>query len=209
MQNKIDAVLNNAGIDDHQTVVKIHYALDVIRNEVIKLVIIGIVFSLYGNLMEYIYSLAILLPLRTFSGGMHMKTNIGCFMFSLIFLMLPIKVLPRISLNIVEYFSLLIISITTISILSPIASYKRPIKTAARKDLLKKRALFCIAIESIILFTLWLLAIQDYFIIGAWIVTIHAIQLFATWAYRKMRGGIKNVGETQEMEAITHRSPRG
>jgi len=174
----------------------------------VKLIIIGLLFSLYGNEKEFFFSLALLLPLRAFSGGMHMKTNIGCFIISLIFLMIPIKVLPTLSLNTAEYFFVFLVSIVAIIFFSPVASYKRPINTVSRRNALKRRTLYCISIESIALIVLWLFAIKDYFVIGVWVVVLHAIQLSATWAYRKLKGEIKNVGENQKVEVMAHGNNR-
>jgi len=74
---RLDALLNDSGIDDEISIIKIRYALEIIKNEAIKLSLLLMVFIAFGNVIEYLFTLAILLPLRAFSGGFHMKTNIG------------------------------------------------------------------------------------------------------------------------------------
>ena len=204
MANRIENLTRYVGIDDHLTVVKIRYALEIIRNEAVKLIILGVLFAVLGSGMEYIFSMVLLLPLRMFSGGMHMKTNIGCFIYSLVFCMLTIILLPMAPINQAVLFSLFAVSIAVMAMLSPVASYKRPIKTEARRFTLQKKAWICLSIESVVLIIIWHLGLQEYFVIGVWVVTLQALQLFTTWIFRKLKGE-KNVTKNEEMEAMACR----
>jgi len=204
--NRIDSILKSAGIDDSLSVKKIHYALTLLRNEITKLVIIGVIFALVGSGIEFLFSIAMLLPLRTFSGGMHLETNIGCFIYSFVFFFLAIKVLPALHLHQVVLFFLLFAAAASIAAISPVASYKRPIKTSARRISLKKRALICLTMEVFVLVFILQFAAKGIFVIGVWVVILQAVQLIATWAYRKLKGEGKNVGENQEVELMVFRS---
>jgi len=197
---KVEKVFIDVGIDDHLALVKIRYALDIIKNETIKIVILIVLFSVAGSMKEFLFAAIILFPLRFTSGGMHLKTNIGCFLFSLSFFVSTIWILPLIQTPFGLLFSLLIVSTIVIIVLSPIASYKRPIHTNSRLKTLRRNAIIFIIVDFLVLIILWRFGIYTYFVIGTWVVTLQAIQLLATWVYRKRKGG-KNVTEDQGIEA--------
>jgi len=198
---KFEKLFINNGIDDHSTLVKIHYGLEVIRNEAIKLIILFILFSVIGSALEFVFSVLILFPLRFTSGGMHLKTNVGCFLYSLGFFILTINILPLINAPIALLFSLLIISAIIVISISPVESYKRPITSVDRRISMKKKSIAVFTADCIVLILLYYFGANYYFIIGAWIVMLQAIQLLATLVFRK-RKGEKNVSGNQGMETV-------
>jgi len=200
--NRIEKTFINAGIDDHLTIIKSQYALEIIKNEAIKTAILIVVFFIIGYIQEFILSVIILFPLRFASGGMHLKTNIGCLIFSFAFFILSILILPLIEIPIMVLFSFLSASMITIIILSPVVSYKRPIKAEGRRASLKRSVIIILSMDSVIVFILWFSEIHTYFVIGVWVVTLQAIQLLAAWIYRKEKG-VENVAVDQKVEAVT------
>lgn len=188
----IENILADAGFDDRVKIIKVRYALEVIKNEVIKLGLLIIVFSLLHSFWEFLFALAILSPLRVLSGGMHMKTNVGCFFYSLGFYILSVKLLPLLYVPESAFFVMLIFASLSIAILSPVPSHKRPIKTSARRTALKRWTLIFLGIDIVILFSLWYKAWQVLFIIGVWLVALQATQLIVTYIFRK-RKGVQNV----------------
>jgi len=201
---KVEAFFNIAGINDRTTIVKIRYALETIKNEGIKIIILFILFALFDKQFEFILAAALLIPIRVFSGGMHMNTNLGCFLYSLIFFILSIFLLPELNLSLVTHIYILIISVSVMAILSPIPSYKRPFKTVARRILMKKLTLIVLAIVCVALILIWYFADSINFSIGTWVVALQSIQLITIWVYRKKKGE-KNVRKDQEVEAIAGR----
>ena len=181
-------VQNDVELENNIKLIKTRYALEVVRDEIIKLLILALLFILLGYKEEFFFAITFLFAIRIFSGGMHMKSNIGCFVMSFCFLFLPIVLLPQ--LHIPDYALLLIagFSFLTISVLSPVASYKRPIKTASRKTFLKRMTLIVVFIECVVLAILWVNGSLEYFVVCVWVVSIQAIQLCATWTFRKQKG---------------------
>lgn len=206
--SKLETVLRSVGIDDRLTIIKVRYGLEVVKSEAIKIMVLVVIFILLGHLKEFVFVTAMLFPLRHFSGGAHMKTNLGCFVFSLAFLTTSIVILPRLSLPAYMLFAFLAASSVLIAMLSPVTSYKRPIKAASHYKALKQKTLLFVLIYITVLVILWRLAIWNYFVVGVWVVTLHLLQLVATWAFRrwKKKGDEKNVAENQKMEIGTVRS---
>ena len=57
----------------------IRYGFELIIGEIPKMIFIFILALVLGKFKYFLISLAIICPYRTFSGGMHLKTHIGCF----------------------------------------------------------------------------------------------------------------------------------
>lgn len=68
-----------------KTQAKVEYSLQVIVGELLKLLGLCIVFMFLGKVQAFFIALLTIAPLRIFIGGLHMKTKIGCFSFSLVF----------------------------------------------------------------------------------------------------------------------------
>lgn len=65
-------------VDDERAEV-IRYGFELLIGEVPKLILMFILAFALGKLKYFIISVAILCPYRTFSGGIHLKTHLGCF----------------------------------------------------------------------------------------------------------------------------------
>lgn len=70
-----------------QTITHMIYGITAVLNELSKLIVYGIFFSLTHQLYAYFFILLILLPLRWDSGGLHCKTYWGCFCCSFLMFM--------------------------------------------------------------------------------------------------------------------------
>ena len=64
-------------VDDERAEV-IRYGFELIIGEVPKMILIFLIAILLGKLKYFLISIAIVCPYRTFSGGIHLKTHIGC-----------------------------------------------------------------------------------------------------------------------------------
>ena len=197
---RLETALTNSGKGDRLTLIKLRYGLEVAKNEIVKLIILLVLFSFFSHHIEFIFAVVLLMPIRSFSGGMHMKSSIGCFFYSLCFFFLSVEVLPLLQIPSRTMLFILGIAGFTIAWFSPVASYKRPIKTNERRAALKKGTIISLIISVVVLIILLILGLENYFVIGIWVVTLQAIQLSATWIYRK-RKGVNDVKESKKVEA--------
>ena len=162
---------------------KISYALELFRNEGIKTILFFVFFTATGHLPEFLVCTAISCTVRIFAGGIHMKTNIGCFIMSFILLSSEILLLPEIPMPTVGYLSMLWASVAVICFLAPIPSYKRPFKTSERYNHCRKRSIIFSLIWGI---TLSLLSGFPYLQhCGIWYMLLQAIQMMMQTAHRR------------------------
>lgn len=174
---KIDSIIQYIGITDRLTIIKIKYGLEIVRTEVSKMIILFIMFSFLGLMIEYIFVIFLLSPIRCYTGGIHMKTNMGCFIFSLSIYTLVIIFLPMIQLPQFCYYLLLIVAVIFIVILAPVYTKKRPIKTWNRYLHLKKMSIIFSIIGFILILLTGLLSINNLFVIGTWVYVVQLFQL--------------------------------
>ena len=63
---------------------KMKYALQVILGDFLKFVILFVIFLCFKKLDLFLLSLAVLITLRPFAGGIHCKTSISCLAITLL-----------------------------------------------------------------------------------------------------------------------------
>jgi accessory gene regulator B len=199
---RLETILINSGRGDRLTLTKLRYGLEVAKNEAIKIIILFILFAFLDHQTEFIFAVVLLLPVRSFSGGMHMQSSISCFFYSLFFFVLAVEILPQLPTPVSMQFVILGIAVFSIALVSPVASYKRPIKTKERIIASKKGVAVFLGVDTVVLLLLWRSEADIFFVIGVWVVTLQAIQLIATWVYRKLKGE-RNVRENKNMETVT------
>jgi len=199
---RLETVLKNAGKGDRLTLIKLRYGLEVAKNEVIKFIVLFIIFALLSHQIEYLFAVALLLPVRSFSGGMHMKSNIGCFSYSFGFFLLAIELLPRLPVTALMLLIVLAAVIVIFAFFSPIPSYKRPVKTKERRAALKRISMIILGADIIVLLLMWNFGFNNYFVVGVWVLSLQALQLFITWAYRKKKGE-RNVRKKSSTETVS------
>ncbi|WP_051280470.1 accessory gene regulator ArgB-like protein [Anaerovorax odorimutans] len=172
----------------HIDTLKVNYALEAIFNELIKMIILFIFYYFLGQAKLYIFCLLILLPVRVNSGGLHMKTNITCFIFSFMFFLLAIVLLPKLKISLMTYIVLLVLSVVIIWIFSPIATRKRPIVS---KEKYKRCKMLAILGSTVIaIFLLLLIKHSTYFQCGVWVFALQALQLMVAYIKQKKERGL-------------------
>jgi len=186
METFINKMVENRK-DDNLAEIKIRYGLAVLRNEIYKMIIMFIFYLCIGKLVEYIFSLMILLPIRIYSGGLHMKSNLGCFIFSFIFTLLAICVLPIIPMNFSLNLYLCVCSFAILAICSPFSSPKKPITTQKRYIFFKLMSCILSAGEIIILMLMYSFGNLHIAQVGIWIIFLQALQLLMAQIFRKWR----------------------
>lgn len=121
---------------EQQNIIK--YALNAIINELLKFIFLLCIFLITHRINFFLFSLIILTTIRTFSGGLHFETFIGCLIFTTIFFILTclvFTVIPRLP-NLTYYF-VSIFSFFVICVKSPCPSVKRPIMNTKKRQKLK------------------------------------------------------------------------
>lgn len=164
---------------------KMTYGLHVILSEVTKIIIYIVFFSIINRLLEFSFACLILFSIRSHSGGLHFYTWLKCFLFTLVFFVLAILILPNITIlnQSGVYYFLGAFSIVTTLLLAPKTSKFRPITNKKRRF---KSKVFALA-SMLICFLLLLLLFHHskLFAIGIWTITLQNTQLFIS-------GGIQN-----------------
>ncbi|ABR46341.1 Accessory gene regulator B [Alkaliphilus metalliredigens QYMF] len=162
----------------HADIRKMKYAMTVIWNEIVKFIILLIIFSVLDKRNLFLFSLCLLLPIRTFSGGLHFKSSFICFVTSLMFFLLSVVILPNLfTMNINLTIIFITVSILIIYIYSPIPSSFRPILDKKRKRFLKYLSVFFTILSTFILFTFALTYNKAFFECGIWTICMQAFQL--------------------------------
>ena len=172
---------------DELTLIKVRYALEVLRNESVKFIILGIIFYLAGYLEAYLFSFVFLIPNRIFSGGLHMKTGIQCFFFSLCFFAVLIFLTPMISMDDRVLVVVTAVAWLLIIIFSPVVSSQKPIVTVTKYYYCKMLSGIITALSLIFLLLMSDRGYDTLFRYGCWVIDMQCIQL--TVAYVMMKAG--------------------
>lgn len=127
---------------------KLDYSIEVLWNELSKLIILLILFSFIGRSKEFIFSFISLLSTRSFSGGVHFKSYKSCLLFSAIFFTTSIILITKINGFILISF-LFVFSLVTMILIAPVISKNRPKYSDKKKLHFKHIAFYIILIHFI------------------------------------------------------------
>lgn len=155
---------------------KVIYALNAILGELIKIIILIIIFLSLHRIKFFIFSLSVLISIRIFAGGIHLKTFAQCLLFSIFIFVITALISPMIpKICNKMYYGIAILDILSIFIKSPCPSQKRPIKNFNRLICLKTLSIFFTIVWLGILF----FYINDIslFNCGLATITVQSIQL--------------------------------
>ena len=151
---------------------KMMYVIKTLSADISKVIILGVIFHKYFVL--YLAAMIILFPLRSFSGGLHNSTYIGCFLTSLTYFTLSIIILPPITIG----FSVKVLLLTACMVLcewiGPVTSKYRPPLSPAKISICKS-----ITTTSIFIFIFLanIIPSSPYTTVGFWVVILHTLQL--------------------------------
>ena len=167
---------------------KIMYVIKTLSADISKVILLGIIFR--NHFLSYIVAMTVLFLLRSFSGGIHNNTYIGCFMSTLIYFLLSIIILPKITIS----FSIKVLLLTACIVLcewiGPITSKHRPPLSQAKIAICKS-----ITVTNIFLFILIgnIIPNSPYITVGFWVIILHTLQLIVAKlmiaAKSKKKGG--------------------
>ncbi|MDF2504700.1 accessory gene regulator B family protein [Clostridium sp.] len=138
-------IKHNSDINNSDDIDKINYALQVILGELIKIIILILVFSILGRLNYFLFSMTILISIRVFVGGYHCKTTLKCLLSSILLFLITSWIVPAFSnVNTLVYYGISILSILIVILYAPFPNVKRPIKIKKRRYNLKLISIFSI-----------------------------------------------------------------
>jgi len=151
---------------------KMMYVIKTLSADISKIIILGIIFR--NHLGAFIAAMTLLFLLRSFSGGIHNNTYLGCFMTSLTYLYLSIIVLPPIIIP----FSIKIVALTACMVL---CEWIGPVTSKYRPPLSQAKIAICKSITTTVIFIFILISNivpeSPYIAIGFWVVILHVLQL--------------------------------
>lgn len=131
---------------------------------------------LTGRLGVVLVFLLFYSTLRTYSGGVHCKSKLGCFILSMMILLVPIFSYEWV-MEMVAFpalFAVGVIAIVVVLVLSPVESINKPLDDEERKYY--KRISHCIvALQGCVLAFLYCMNIYEYFYAGYSSVILVAI----------------------------------
>lgn len=131
---------------------KIQYSLQVVLGDLIKFIIMFLIFLCLKQLPLFLWSSVILISTRPLGGGIHCKTFMGCLVVSTIYFMIIILfsiLCPKLTIG--YYIVFFLISFIITLRYAPYPNKKRPIKN---KERLKILSLISLTFWMILLFKL-------------------------------------------------------
>lgn len=171
LQRYFEYEFNLSSIDS----IKLRYSMEVIFNEVSKLIMLLILFSILGFTTDFIYSVIALLFIRPFTGGLHLKSYADCFIFTVFFFSVSLFLKNNIILGSHSLLLLLMFSFFIILLFAPIVGNNRPIYS--NKKLLKFKFIG-VAILMIHFFIAYSFSNKHPYIINStWVFALQSIQL--------------------------------
>jgi len=156
---------------------KMMYVIKTLSADISKIIILGIIFR--NHFGAFIAAMLVMLPLRSFSGGIHNNTYIGCFMTSLTYFTLSIMILPKFIIPFPMQILLLTACMMLCEWIGPVTSKYRPPLSAAKISICKS-----ITTTTIFLFIFIanIIPASSITTVGFWVIILHTLQLIiAKW----------------------------
>ena len=164
---KINEILIQKGIVQKEDAELYQYGIEngiVVAGNLLASGIFGIVTGRPGLVLVFLLFYA---SLRSYSGGSHCKSRIGCFLISMAILFIPVYTYEPVMKNVPNAVILLIgvLAVVIIIVLAPVESINKPLDEEERKYY--AWVTHCItALQVCVLIILFCLDLQDYFYAG-------------------------------------------
>lgn len=164
---KINEILIQKGIVQKEDAELYRYGIEngiVVAGNLLASGIFGIVTGRPGLVLVFLLFYA---SLRSYSGGSHCKSRIGCFLISMAILSIPVYTHEFVMNNVPATVILMIgiAAVVVILILSPVESINKPLDDEEKKYY--ARVTHCIAaLQVCVLIILFCLGVKDYFYAG-------------------------------------------
>lgn len=169
------------GFSDYQ-IAQLAFTGKTVAAETSKLLIMGFIFR--NELSLYLFAVAIMMLLRSSTGGLHCRTYLGCFFVSLAYMFLSLTVMPLIPVNKLLQMILLFLCILCNYYIGPVTSaVHRPLS----EKVTKRVRLQSFIIIFFYLTLTYIVPENPYITVGFWVIILHTLQLIAA-KIRKMKG---------------------
>jgi len=152
---------------------KLKFMLELIFWNAAEFLLFAVVFLCLGKGTEFFVSAGVLMGIRIFSGGFHLKNFTYCVIFSLAFFIMVIMVLPAVDITNGLMEILLAASVLIVAVLAPVSK-----RNTAHS--LKSMYIFkFISIVIALIYTVWLLYNKNspYAAICTWTIFMQSFQL--------------------------------
>lgn len=156
------------------TLASIYYSLEISVNTIIKLLIPMIVFLIFGQVEMFFYILLFTISTRTFIGGVHFDSFIGCTLFTTVFFILICYLSKSVELSQTMGLWIFAFAIIVFFINAPVISINRP---AYDKKQRIKFKIVAINVTSIYLLIFLSSINSDFTQVILWGVCLSTIQL--------------------------------
>lgn len=177
---------------------RLRYVYQCLLYEVSKFLLLYVIFSLLHMGHEYLAATVVLLSIRNFSGGIHLNTYWGCFLFTFFFLFGAIAASRMIVFAPVMQNLLLLAGAVILFITGPVTSDNRP-------KLTRQQDRFYRSIGSAVTFLYFLLFLcEETFTfrnLFFWVIVFQILQLIAAKIHKK--GGAHHEENNTECSRIT------
>lgn len=162
---------------------RLQYTLKAISSELIKTLLLSVLFFKLGYLPEFVIGVLVLITIRCNSGGLHMEHFISCLLFTLAFMISSVVILPAyVPVPYTAKPLILGICILITYLAAPVQSKKRPPAAPEVRRRYRNRAAVLLFIYSIAVILLKTTPIAD---ICFWIIVLQTLQLLCAFAAQK------------------------
>ena len=156
---------------------RLEYTVKAVSSEFFKILLLTLLFYHLGYLQEFLVGTLFLVTIRLNCGGLHMNHFLSCLLFTTVFMLLCVIILPAyVSLSYVLKIIALVVCIAVTFIIGPIASKKRPPIPAETLRHYRNTTVSLLILYSIILIFLFPKT-NPYAEICFWIIVLQTVQL--------------------------------
>jgi len=152
---------------------KLRFMFESIFMNVVEFIVIAIFFAFLGRFTGFLIAVAVLVSVRSFSGGFHLKKFRYCFVLTSAIFVLGVLILPDISSTGILIEVLLLASVVLTAILAPVS--RRNSAHTSKNNLIIK----VVSVAIVLAHCIWILIIRNdpYASIATWMIFIQGVQL--------------------------------
>ena len=165
---------------------QLRYLFEALSSEISKTIIMGVFFSFLHLFPHYCFAMVVLLLLRTNVGGLHFKTYISCFLFSLGFFTLAVAILPQFEISKLAQLISLLLCILINYHIGPIVSCYRPKPNGV---LIQKSKSNSFKVVFLYLLFVFIMPENLFVAIGFWVICLQTAQLIVASLLQKRKEG--------------------
>lgn len=181
MERFLSYIQRTLGYSDYE-IALLKYFFTAVFYDVSKFILLGIAFGFVGLLPEYLMATVVLISLRTSSGGLHFKTYLSCLIFSLVFFVFSIVILPLIPVTKLLKLCLLLVCMILVNYIGPITSRYRKKPDAI---LIKKSKKDCSTIIFFYCLLTFIIPTNHYIDVGFWVIIMQTLQLVLAKIFKR------------------------